>query len=212
MEERDACVYSEALRFKARASGSNGFGVEIDGWSKRRDFGLMCSRLMNQKVYDMRKCLCNTPCLICKSSSLHMPCMLRNAQPIACPPSCPNLPLWTNLPMHPPSPIPLKPFISYRFSSSTSQSSSKSQIPSPTRPTIQPTPIKPLLTEKLPRSPRINARQIPIQSAFPAASYVGGGVGRGVVKVGVPFFEDEGCGACVGCGGGEGEHMYSMRG
>ena len=34
MEERDAHVYSEALRVKARASGSNGFGVEIDGWSK----------------------------------------------------------------------------------------------------------------------------------------------------------------------------------
>ena len=34
MEERDAYVYSEALRVKARASGSNKFSVEIDGWSK----------------------------------------------------------------------------------------------------------------------------------------------------------------------------------
>lgn len=34
MEEGDAYVYSEALRTKARASGSNRLGVEMDGWSK----------------------------------------------------------------------------------------------------------------------------------------------------------------------------------
>ena len=89
--------------------------------------------------------------------------------------------------------------------------STVSQVPCPTRPTVNPSHIKIARAEEVPGSFRIDTSIVAIEYAAPAASDLGGRIERRLCEVGVPLLGDEGGIAGVGGGRGEGEHMNAFN-
>lgn len=94
----------------------------------------------------------------------------------------------------------------------TSHPSRPSQVPRPTRSSINPAHVEVVLCEEFPALARIDECQIRVEDAFPTALDGGCGIGGSVIgwiEEKGPFLGDKGGGAGEGGVGEEGEHMDS---